>query len=64
MDLLNTADVARMLSVPEATARYWRSISYGPRSFKMGPKAVRYRRADVEAFISQQESADSVAGVA
>lgn len=46
-----TSEVADLLRVPAETVRYWRHISAGPRSFKVG-RRVLYARDDVEAFIA------------
>jgi predicted DNA-binding transcriptional regulator AlpA len=52
--LLNSAEVAQMIRVPQATLRYWRHVGIGPRSFKMGPRRVLYRADDVEAWVAAQ----------
>lgn len=53
-ELLNTDEVAELTRVPPTTLRYWRHMGTGPKSFKMGGRRVMYRRADVEAWISEQ----------
>lgn len=58
MELLNTNEVADLLKIPPATLRYWRHTGTGPKSFKVGPKRVMYRRADVEAWIEAQYAAE------
>jgi len=50
-DLLNEREVADLLHVAVNTVRNWRWRAEGPRAIKLGKRAVRYRRADVEAFI-------------
>lgn len=52
--LLNSAEVAQMIRVPEPTLRYWRHIGIGPKSFKMGPRRVLYRADDVTAWVADQ----------
>lgn len=52
--LLNSAEVAELIRVPEATLRYWRHVGIGPRSFKMGPRRVLYRADDVDAWVAAQ----------
>lgn len=52
-DLLITKEVAQMCRVSEATARWWRHVRTGPPSFKVNG-AVRYRRVDVEAWLTEQ----------
>lgn len=50
--LLTTAEVAERCRVSESTARYWRMISYGPASFRVGRRVV-YRAGDVESWLEQ-----------
>lgn len=50
-EYMTTAEVADRLRVPPGTLRYWRSKGLGPRSVKVGPKHVRYRSDDVEAYL-------------
>ncbi len=50
-DLLNEQEVADLLHVAVNTVRNWRWRGEGPRAIKLGKRAVRYRRADVDAFI-------------
>lgn len=52
--LLNSAEVACLIRVPEATLRYWRHIGIGPRSFKMGPRRVLYLADDVTSWVAEQ----------
>ncbi len=56
-ELLSVPEAAALLRIPQATLRYWRHVGSGPRSFKVGPKRVMYRRADVEAWLQQQYDA-------
>ena len=53
-ELLSTPTVAEMLNVPVPTLRYWRFMGTGPRSFKLGPRNVRYKRSDVLAWLEAQ----------
>ena len=48
--LLTVSQVATHLGVPVATVYAWNSRGLGPRRYRVG-KYVRYRRADVEAWI-------------
>ncbi|MGH3969066.1 MAG: helix-turn-helix transcriptional regulator [Mycobacterium sp.] len=50
------ADLAAEIGVPAATLRYWRHADMGPRSFKIGRRTA-YRRADVDAWLAEQEQA-------
>lgn len=52
-DLLKSKEVAQLCRVEEPTVRWWRHAGMGPRSFKVNG-AVRYRRVDVEAWLTEQ----------
>lgn len=52
--IFSPAEVSEMLGVPVETLRYWRHKGAGPRSFKLGPKHVRYMRDDLDAWIAEQ----------
>lgn len=51
-DLLNEKEVAAKLGIATGTVRNWRCLRTGPAYVKLGKRAVRYRRADVDAFIA------------
>ncbi|ODU41779.1 MAG: hypothetical protein ABS96_30375 [Lysobacteraceae bacterium SCN 69-123] len=51
-DLLDEKEVAATLGVAPGTLRNWRSLRIGPVYVKLGKRAVRYRRSDVETFIA------------
>lgn len=51
--MLSPADLAALLNVPVRSVYRWRSESTGPRGIKVG-KHVRYRQADVDAWLDQQ----------
>ena len=53
---MTTADVADEFGVPVGTLRYYRSSGVGPASFRLAGR-VRYRRADVLAWVDGQEQA-------
>ena len=55
-ELFTLAEVAKLLRVPPATLRYWRHLSTGPRSFRVG-RHVRYYRADHDAWLRDQRGA-------
>ncbi|NEK94146.1 helix-turn-helix domain-containing protein [Modestobacter muralis] len=57
--LLTTEDVALILVMSPGTLRNWRTAGRGPRALKVGAQ-VRYRRADVDAWIAAQTEADPV----
>jgi predicted DNA-binding transcriptional regulator AlpA len=54
--LLSMEEVAEILGVPMTTMRYWRKRREGPPSFRVG-KFVKYRPADVRAFIEELKAA-------
>jgi predicted site-specific integrase-resolvase len=58
--LLSSADVAEWLDVSERTLEFWRYVGKGPAYVKVG-KRVRYRPADVEAFLEANRQ-DAEAG--
>lgn len=53
-ELMTTEDVSKELGIPVGTLRYYRSTGSGPASFRLGGR-VRYRRADVVAWVDEQE---------
>lgn len=55
---LTTEEVAAILNMPIGTLRWWRHKKEGPRSFKLG-RSVRYKKADVEAWLRDQYEAGS-----
>lgn len=64
--LMTEQMVADSLSVSRATLRRWRRTEEGPAWIKLGAKAVRYRRRDLDQFLELQfrkrYSADSMRG--
>ncbi len=56
-NLLSTAQLAAELGVTAGTLRNWRTAGRGPRGARIGGR-VRYRRADVDAWITQQTERD------
>ncbi len=55
--LLSVDEVAAYLAVPVATVYRWRTHGSGPRGVRVG-RYVRYRRADVEAWLDAQYDRD------
>lgn len=51
-EYLTTDEVAELLRTPVGTVRYWRHVNKGPKSFKVGRRAL-YAREDVERFIAE-----------
>jgi excisionase family DNA binding protein len=52
-NLMTVQDVAAYLGVPVATVYQWNSRGQGPKRYRLG-KHVRYRRADVDAWVDRQ----------
>lgn len=53
--LWTTQQTAEHLQMPVATLYRWRQTNYGPPAVRIG-KHLRYRPADVEAFIDRQSA--------
>lgn len=51
-NLLTPAQVADLLAVPLRTMQYWREKRMGPAYLTLGPKLIRYRRSDIDAFLA------------
>jgi len=60
--LMTTNDVEAEFGIPAGTLRYYRASGVGPASFRLAGR-VRYRRADVLAWIADQEQATRRGGV-
>lgn len=52
-DLLDERETAAILNCGIATLRNWRTLKKGPPFVKIGERMVRYRRADLVAFIDK-----------
>jgi predicted DNA-binding transcriptional regulator AlpA len=62
-ELLGTKEVAEMTHLAEGTLRFYRHANRGPACFTIGRRVV-YRRAEVERWISELETATGRGGVA
>jgi hypothetical protein len=51
--LLTEAQTAAVLNLKPATLRHWRWSRSGLPFVRLGTKAIRYRAADVEAFVAR-----------
>ncbi len=53
--LLNDRQVEELTGIATGTLRWWRhkDDGVGPKWFRLGPKAIRYRKSDVEAWIEE-----------
>jgi predicted DNA-binding transcriptional regulator AlpA len=54
---LNEREAGKYLGISAAVLRLWRAEGKGPRYFRAGEKLVRYRRADLDAWIEARLSA-------
>jgi predicted DNA-binding transcriptional regulator AlpA len=61
--LLEPPDVAEFLGVPVATLSQWRYFGRGPAYISVG-KHVRYRTADIEAWLEAQTHRGGAPGAA
>ena len=61
-ELWTETEVAGLLKVALPTLRNWRCKGIGPAFLKVGQRCVRYRVADVHAFIEAGEHAAQPAG--
>jgi len=52
-ELLDTERVAKVCGLSEVTLRKWRITGEGPRFVRLG-RAVRYRRADLDAYLAER----------
>jgi excisionase family DNA binding protein len=56
-ELMTVQEVAGYLRIPVGTLRNWRVTGEGPRAARIG-RHVRYRRADVEAWVAERVRID------
>jgi predicted DNA-binding transcriptional regulator AlpA len=54
LQLLTTKEVAAMLGVTPTTMAIWRYRGKGPTWVQLANRMVRYRSADVEAFVRER----------
>jgi excisionase family DNA binding protein len=59
-ELLSLRDLAAYLGVPPSSVYFWRSQGKGPRGFLVG-KQLRFRVADVDAWLQEQAARADVA---
>lgn len=55
-ELMTPSDVSQLLGISESSLAYWRQLRKGPKAARIG-KHLRYRRADVEAWLDAQFAA-------
>jgi predicted DNA-binding transcriptional regulator AlpA len=49
--MLSEKEVAAILGVSVAVLRKWRRFEVGPTAYRIGPSLIRYKPAEVDAFI-------------
>lgn len=54
-------ELSAATGIPEATWRWYRSVGKGPKSFRLG-RRIRYHKADVLAWLDEQEQATARGG--
>lgn len=59
-DLLPPAAVALRFGVTTKTLQRWRTTGDGPPFIRGSPKVIRYRGADIEAFVAARKAFDTV----
>lgn len=52
--LMSTIEAAEILNLLPQTLRLWRMQGRGPSYVRFGPRTIRYRREDIEAWVHQQ----------
>jgi len=60
-DLVDASDLECETGTKASTWRYWAYIGTGPASFKLGRRRV-WRRADVAAWIAEQQASTGTGG--
>ena len=55
-ELMTLVELCDELGISESTAYYWRQIGKGPKGARIG-KNLRYRRADVKAWLDSKFAA-------
>lgn len=58
--LMNIEEVADLLGVARHTVYQWRSRGDGPPGYRLGGGRVRYRRAEVLAWLEEQRDESRV----
>ena len=56
-DLMRRAKVATYYGVTVRTLERWAREGIGPKPIRLGPRTIRYRRRDVEAWARTPENA-------
>lgn len=56
-ELATRAEVSEYLQISTSRLAQWAMVGQGPKVTKLGPRHVRYRRADVLAWVDAQAAA-------
>jgi predicted DNA-binding transcriptional regulator AlpA len=51
-DLLTSKQVAALLGMTDRSLERWRTAGDGPRFIRLSRRTIRYRRADIDAFLA------------
>lgn len=54
--LFREKELLHMLGVSRTTLRAWEQTEQFPRRIKLGPKAVAWRKADIDAWLATRQS--------
>ena len=52
--LLSTDDAAKYVSLSKSTLEHYRIVRKGPPFLRVGPRCIRYRVEDLEAWLNEQ----------
>ena len=55
-DFLTRDELAALAGVHRRTLEYWAARGLGPRPIRHGPKLIRYRRGEVQTWLSEGDS--------
>ena len=50
---MRTREAAQYLQVAPSSLKYWRAKGKGPRYIRLESRSVRYRRADLDAWVER-----------
>ena len=52
-EVWKTSEAAAYLRISVSSLTKWRITGYGPKYIRIGPKAVRYRQEDLDAWMAE-----------
>lgn len=62
-ELMTRAEFAARLGIAPITAAHWAMQGIGPQPIKLGPRLLRYRKSDVDAWLAEAEEKARVAAL-